>query len=123
MSEFSRMLKALKSLGSVSYDTPTNKNGKPSKFKGSLTSLVKNNSVELGLLHYPWKRAIGVNKINQAIQFTENAGLDGALLIGTTFSKAAVEQAYRINQCTDKRILLIESDEIDDNKYNDSSFT
>jgi hypothetical protein len=122
MSDFGKMLKALKSLGNVSYDTPTNKNGKPSKFKGSLRSLVKNNPVELGLLHYPWKRAIGVNKINQAIQYTENAGLDGALLIGTTFSKAAVEQAFRINQCTDKRILLIESEEIDGNKNNEDSF-
>jgi hypothetical protein len=106
------MIKVLENLGEVSNDTPTNKNGKPSKFEGSMRSKVGNKTVEIGLLHYPWKRAIGVNKINQAAQYTEKAGLDGAVVVGTTFSRAAIEQAYRINQNTDKRIILMDSDEI-----------
>ncbi|MCH8905959.1 MAG: hypothetical protein IH840_02630 [Candidatus Heimdallarchaeota archaeon] len=109
---FEQMLSALRSLGTINNQTPTNKNGKPSKFLGTLNSKIGNREVSLGLLHYPWNRTIGVNKIQQALQFAMNTDLDGAVIVGTKFTTSAVEQAYRANNVTDKRILLMDSDEI-----------
>lgn len=110
---FSRLFRVLKRLGEVSDEKPRFKNGKPSKFKGQVTSQVGDRQVNLGILHYNWNRSIGVDKINQAIQHTEKAGLDGALMVGSKFSRSAINQAYRINENTNKRILLMETDEID----------
>ena len=63
-------------------------------------------------MYYPCNRTIGVNKIHQALQFTENADLEGAVIVGTKFTTSAIEQAFRNNKNTDKRFLLMESDEI-----------
>ena len=113
MSEtFGKMVNVLRRMGDISDQVPLNKNGKPSRFKGSLRSQVANREVELGLLHYPWKRVIGVDKINQAINFTEKANLDGAVVVGTSFSKPAIEQAYRFNGSSNKRILLMDTQEM-----------
>lgn len=122
---FKEMMEVLKKLGDVSDDKPNFRNGKPSKFEGKISSKVGNKKVNLGILHYNWKRSIGVDKINQAIQHTERAGLDGALMVGTKFSRSAIEQAYRINESSDKRILLMDTYEINAayenlNKYTNS---
>jgi len=106
------MFEVFKKLGDVSDEKPTFRNGKSSKFEGKISSEMGSKKVNLGILHYNWKRSIGVDKINQAIQHTEKAGLDGAVMVGTKFSRSAIEQAYRINESTDKRILLMETDEI-----------
>ena len=109
---FKQMFEVFKKLGDVSDEKPTFRNGKSSKFEGKISSEMGSKKVNLGILHYNWKRSIGVDKINQAIQHTEKAGLDGAVMVGTKFSRSAIEQAYRINESTDKRILLMETDEI-----------
>jgi hypothetical protein len=106
------MFTVLKKLGDVSEGQVPFKNGKLSKFNGKVSSKVGNTEVNLGILHYDWNRSIGVDKINQAIQQTEKAGLDGALMVAPKFSRSAIEQAYRINDSTNKRILLMEEDEI-----------
>ena len=112
-STFKQMVQVFQSLGDVTEENLLFKNGKPSKFKGKITSKVGNEIVNLGILHYNWKRSIGVDKINQAIQHTKRAGLDGALMVGSKFSRSAIEQAFRINEATDKRILLIDTQEIE----------
>ncbi|OLS23935.1 MAG: hypothetical protein HeimC2_24500 [Candidatus Heimdallarchaeota archaeon LC_2] len=109
---FSKMLKVLEKFGSLDENAPLNKNGKVSKFKGTVTTQVGDRRVNLGVLYYPWNRTIGVNKIHQALQFTENADLEGAVIVGTKFTTSAIEQAFRNNKNTDKRFLLMESDEI-----------
>jgi len=111
-STFKQMFEVFKQLGEVSDEKLNFKNGKQSKFEGKISSKVGDKKVDLGILHYNWKRSIGVDKINQAIQQTEKAGLDGALMVGNKFSRSAIEQAYRINESTNKRILLMGSDEI-----------
>ena len=109
---FSNMFEVLKKLGDVSQGQVDLKNGKPSRFTGKVSSKVGEKQVNLGILHYDWNRSIGVDKINQAIQQTEKAGLDGALMVANKFSRSAIEQAYRINDSTNKRILLMEEEEI-----------
>ena len=109
---FSKMLRVLEKFGSLDESAPLNKNGKESKFKGTVTTQVGERKVNLGVLYYPWNRTIGVNKIHQALQFTENADLEGAVIVGTKFTTSAIEQAFRNNNTTDKRFLLMESDEI-----------
>lgn len=109
---FKQMFEVFKKLGEVTDEKPTFKNGKPSKFDGRIKSKVGERFVNLGILHYDWNRSIGVDKINQAIQHTEKAGLDGALMVGSKFSRSAISQAFRINENTTKRILLMETDEI-----------
>ena len=110
--DFKDLLKVLRSLGDVTNTPPMNRNGKLSKFKGTLKSQSGEREVRLGLLHYPWNRTIGVNKIHQALQFSENASLDGAVIVGTKFTTSAIEQAFRNNENSDKRIILMDQDEI-----------
>ena len=87
-------------------------NGKESEFKGTIRTNIGEKKVNLGVLYYPWNRTIGVNKIHQALQFAENANLEGAVIVGTKFTTSAIEQAYRNNNTSDKRFLLMESDEL-----------
>lgn len=109
---FRKMLSVLEKFGDVEEKSPLNKNGKESKFKGTIQTNVGERKVNLGVLYYPWNRTIGVNKIHQALQFAENADLEGAVIVGTKFTTSAIEQAYRNNNTTDKRFLLMESDEL-----------
>lgn len=109
---FSKMLRVLEKFGNINDSSPLNKNGKKSKFKGTIETNVGKRKVNLGVLYYPWNRTIGVNKIHQALQFAENADLEGAVIVGTKFTTSAIEQAYRNNNTTDKRFLLMESDEL-----------
>ena len=106
------MIKALKTLGHVEEEIPLYRNGKPSKFVGKLHSKLGDDPVNMGLLHYNWKRTIGVDKINQAIRFVKGTDLDGAIIVGSTFSKSAIEQANRINQFEEKKIVLLDNDEL-----------
>ena len=112
MSTFKQMFEVFKQLGDVTEEKLNFDNGKESKFEGKISSQVGTKKVNLGILHYDWNRSIGVDKINQAIQQTERAGLDGALMVANKFSRSAIEQAFRINESTNKRILLMGSDEI-----------
>lgn len=106
------MIEALKTLGHVEEEIPLYRNGKPSKFVGKLQSKLGNNPVSMGLLHYNWKRTIGVDKINQAIRYVNGTDLDGAIIVGSTFSKSAIEQANRINQIEEKKIVLLDNEEL-----------
>ncbi|MDH5404321.1 MAG: hypothetical protein OEZ01_07210 [Candidatus Heimdallarchaeota archaeon] len=110
--EFSKMLRVFEKIGDVSEDVPLYKNGKPSKFVGSLKSSTGSKNINMGLLHYDWNRSIGVDKITQAMRLSEKAGFDGAFIVGKKFSRSAVEQAYRINETSDKRIFLMDTEEI-----------
>ncbi len=109
---FRKMLGVLEKFGNVDKKSPLNKNGKQSKFKGTIQTNIGDRKVNLGVLYYPWNRTIGVNKIHQALQFAENADLEGAVIVGTKFTTSAIEQAYRNNNTSDKRFLLMESDEL-----------
>ncbi|MHA2098598.1 MAG: hypothetical protein ACW99A_07915 [Candidatus Kariarchaeaceae archaeon] len=109
---FRKMIRVLENFGNVEEKSPLNRNGKQSKFKGTIKTNVGKRKVNLGVLYYPWNRTIGVNKIHQALQFAENADLEGAVIVGTKFTTSAIEQAYRNNNTTDKRFLLMESDEL-----------
>lgn len=109
---FRKMLGVLEKFGNVDERAPLNKNGKESKFKGTIQTNVGGRKVNLGVLYYPWNRTIGVNKIHQALHFAENANLEGAVIVGTKFTTSAIEQAYRNNNTSDKRFLLMESDEL-----------
>ncbi|MCE7735901.1 MAG: hypothetical protein GPJ54_13550 [Candidatus Heimdallarchaeota archaeon] len=109
---FRKMLGVLEKFGNVDERSPLNKNGKESKFKGTIRTNIGDKKVNLGVLYYPWNRTIGVNKIHQALQFAENANLEGAVIVGTKFTTSAIEQAYRNNNTSDKRFLLMESDEL-----------
>jgi hypothetical protein len=112
MVEFRNMIRVLEQLGTVSEGIPKNKLGKPTKFIGEVTSRLGSKKVRFGLLHFPWNRPIGVNKINQAVQFVNQADVDGAIIIGGKFTSSAIEQAFRNNEVTDKRILLLDNEEI-----------
>ena len=96
-SDFKKLYRTLRKLGEIEETVPKYFNGKPSKFQGTLRSTIGNKSIELGLLHYPWKRSLGVDKINQAYHFSNNTELDGAL----------------INLKCEKRIVLMEREEFD----------
>lgn len=109
---FKEMLRVLEQLGDVSEATPMNRNGKPSKFVGTVKSKMGNREVNLGVLYYPWNRKVGSNKIIQAAQFTEKADLDGAVVVGSSFTTSAIEQAFRNNNVTDKRLLLMDQEEV-----------
>tara|TARA_B100000287_G_scaffold322570_1_gene306476 strand:+ start:247 stop:618 length:372 start_codon:yes stop_codon:yes gene_type:complete len=109
---FNQMVTVFNKLGNVNPNPIKFKNGKNSKFTGKVSSNLGTSVINLGILHYDWNRSIGVDKINQAIQHTEQAGLDGTLMVANQFSKSAIEQVYRINSSTNKRIFLYETEEI-----------
>ena len=110
---FNQMITVFNKLGNVNPTPIKFKNGKNSKFSGKVSSNLGTSVINLGILHYDWNRSIGVDKINQAIQHTEQAGLDGTLMVANQFSKSAIEQVYRINSSTTKRIFLYETEEIE----------
>ncbi len=112
MVEFKDVMRVLGSLGNVNDDVLMNKRGKPSKFLGEVVSSVGGKEVKFGLLHYPWKKPVGVNKINQALHYVNHTNVDGAIIVGSKFTSSAIEQAFRNNAATDKRILLLDNDEI-----------
>ena len=112
-SDFKALYRTLRKLGEIEETVPKYFNGKPSKFQGTLRSTIGNKTIELGLLHYPWKRSLGVDKINQAYHFSNNTELDGALIIATKFSQSAIDLASRINLKCEKRIVLMEREEFD----------
>ena len=110
---FNQMVTVFNKLGNVNPNPIKFKNGKNSKFSGKVSSNLGSSVINLGILHYDWNRSIGGDKINQAIQHTEQAGLDGTLMVANQFSKSAIEQVYRINSSTTKRIFLYETEEIE----------
>lgn len=110
---FNQMITVFNKLGHVNPNPIKFKNGKTSKFSGKVSTNFGRAIINLGIIHYDWNRSIGVDKINQAIQHTEQAGLDGTLMVANQFSNSAIEQVYRINSSTNKRIFLYETKEIE----------
>ncbi len=99
----------VESLGGYVTDTiPRTKTGEASNFIGEFHSKIGDKAINMGILHYNWKRKIGVDKINQAIKSVNNTELDGALIVGSAFSHSALELAERINQVERKKVLLFE---------------
>jgi hypothetical protein len=113
-----KIVSILRRLGDIDTTTIYDRRGKETKFIGKLKTTSEKQS-ELGILHYDWKRAVGVNKIYQAFKNSENAGLNGVIIVSNEFSYAAVEQASRINEQSSTKVVLIESSEIDPN-FNDN---
>lgn len=109
MSDFRDMISSLKAYGEVSENIPRTKRGDASKFVGEFRSKIGNQDMQMGILHYNWKRKVGVNKINQAIAYVHDTHLDGAVIVGSQFSKSAFEQADRINKIDAKKVLLFET--------------
>lgn len=103
------IIASLNRLGSVSLEPVADLKGKPTKFIGTL---VTSTSVKFGILFYNWKRALGVNKIMQAVRIAQNVGMPGVFVISNEYSSAAVEQANRINQLNSTKIILMSTDEL-----------
>ena len=114
-----KIISVLRKLGEVDTEKIYDRRGRETAFLGRLMTNSDNKS-NLGILHYPWKRAVGVNKIYQAYRNSENAGLNGAIIISNEFSFAAMEQASRINEQSRTKLVLIESSEINNTFGNES---
>ncbi len=104
------IFKVLRRLGDVDTHVVTDHRGKETKFLGKIRSA---NNSNLGVMYFPWNRALGVNKINLAYRQSETVGLDGTIIISNEFTSAAIEQASRINTSTNQKIMLLEAKEIE----------
>jgi len=107
--ELKSIFSVLRRLGDIDTHVVTDHRGKDTKFLGKIKSA---NESDLGIMYFPWKRPLGVNKINLAYRQSESIGLNGTVIISNEFTTAAVEQAYRINSATNQKIMLFETSEI-----------
>ncbi len=106
------VLEVLKKIGDVNTTIPMNNRGKLTKFQGQIGTTIDGKNIILGFIYYDWKRSLGVDKINQVYQSTRDAPLDGAFIVAPKFSQSAINFASKINQSSNKRIILMDTEEI-----------
>ncbi len=109
---FEKWMNVIKRLGEFDSSQVFDLRGKITDFAGVLKAY-QNREINLGVVYYPWKRSLGVNKINQVVRKSKNAGLDGAIIISNQFSQAAEDQVNRINEVSDIKMVLLNTHELD----------
>ncbi len=77
-----------------------------------LDALLRNKNEKYGVIYLNWKRKVGTNKIHQAERLVSETNLDGAIIVGPSFSTTAHELARQVNLRGFGRIMLLEKDVI-----------
>ncbi len=75
-----------------------------------LDALLKNKEEMYGIIYLNWKRKVGTNKIHQAERLVSETNLNGAIIVGPSFSTTAHELAKQVNLRGSGRIMLLEKD-------------
>ncbi len=107
-----KWIRVLERLGNYDPSEVFDKRGKITDFHGKIKSK-QNREVNLGLVYLPWKRSIGVNKINQVVRKSKSAGLDGAIIVTNQYSVAVEDQVNRINEVDNVKVVLFNTKELE----------
>ena len=75
-----------------------------------IDALLKSKDERYGVIYLDWKRKVGTNKIHQAERLVSETNLDGAIIVGPSFSTTAHELAKQVNLRGFGRIMLLEKD-------------
>ncbi len=122
--KFEKWISVLKRLGDYDPSEVFDRRGKITDFNGLIKSS-QDREVNLGVMFLPWKRSLGVNKINQVARKSKSAGLDGAIIVTNKYSPAAEDQVNRINEVDNVKVVLFNTKELElisDAMSEDSTF-
>ncbi|RMG25099.1 MAG: hypothetical protein D6732_22910 [Methanobacteriota archaeon] len=110
--KFEKWINVLKRLGDYDPSEVFDKRGKITDFNGKIKSS-QDREVNLGVMFLPWRRSLGVNKINQVARKSKSAGLDGAIIVTNKYSPAAEDQVNRINEVDNVKVVLFNTKELE----------
>lgn len=109
---FGKWINVLKRLGDYDPSEVFDRRGKITDFNGKIRTS-QDREVNLGIMFLPWKRSLGVNKINQVARKSKSAGLDGAIIVTNKYSPAAEDQVNRINEVDNVKVVLFNAKELE----------